>query len=121
MADLLNRVSADDLQHCFEQWKICMQQCIDGESTLKGIAINLQDFKNKPKFSHQSHYFIATPCKHINATPHGGLKYEMYFQELQETLKSCILVTMFVNGIIQHNSSNSMNRSWLQYLYFGQQ
>jgi hypothetical protein len=27
--DLLNRVSADDLQHCFEQWKIRMQRCID--------------------------------------------------------------------------------------------
>jgi hypothetical protein len=24
--DLLNRISADDLQHCFEQWKIRMQQ-----------------------------------------------------------------------------------------------
>jgi hypothetical protein len=24
-ADLLNRVSADDLQHCFELWKIRMQ------------------------------------------------------------------------------------------------
>jgi hypothetical protein len=38
--DLLNRVSADDLQHCFEQWKICMLLCIDGgwgESMLKGI------------------------------------------------------------------------------------
>jgi hypothetical protein len=29
-ADLLNRVSADDLQHYFEQRKICMQWCIDG-------------------------------------------------------------------------------------------
>jgi hypothetical protein len=28
--DLCNRVSDDDLQHCFEQWKIHMQQCIDG-------------------------------------------------------------------------------------------
>jgi hypothetical protein len=25
MADLLNSVSADALQNCFEQWKICMQ------------------------------------------------------------------------------------------------
>jgi hypothetical protein len=25
-ADLLNRVLADDLQHCFEQWKIHMQR-----------------------------------------------------------------------------------------------
>jgi hypothetical protein len=28
-ADLLNRVSADDLQHCFEQLKNRMQQCIN--------------------------------------------------------------------------------------------
>jgi hypothetical protein len=52
MVDLLNRVSAYDLQYCFEQWKICMQQCIGGggESMLKGIAINLYDFENKPDF-----------------------------------------------------------------------
>jgi hypothetical protein len=30
LADLLNRVSADDLQHCFEPRKIRMQRCIDG-------------------------------------------------------------------------------------------
>jgi hypothetical protein len=43
MVELLNRVSADDLQHCFEQWKICMQWYVDGwgESMLKGMAINL--------------------------------------------------------------------------------
>jgi hypothetical protein len=29
MANLLKKVSADDLQHCFEQWKICMQWCVD--------------------------------------------------------------------------------------------
>jgi hypothetical protein len=42
-ADLPHRVSADDLQHCFEQWKICMQWCTDGGggSTLKGIEISL--------------------------------------------------------------------------------
>jgi hypothetical protein len=28
-ADPLNRVSADDLQHCSEQWKILMQRCIN--------------------------------------------------------------------------------------------
>jgi hypothetical protein len=39
MVVLLNRVSADDLQHCFQQWKFCMQQYIDGVggSMLKGI------------------------------------------------------------------------------------
>lgn len=29
MADLLRRVSANDLRHCFWQWRIHMQQCID--------------------------------------------------------------------------------------------
>jgi hypothetical protein len=43
MADLLNRVSVDDLQLCLEQRKICVQRCVNGEggSTLKGIEINL--------------------------------------------------------------------------------
>jgi hypothetical protein len=41
-SDLLNRVSAVALQHCFEQWKIHMQWCIGGgECTLKAIEINL--------------------------------------------------------------------------------
>lgn len=31
MADLLKKVTPNDLQHCFEQWKTCMQQCIDRE------------------------------------------------------------------------------------------
>jgi hypothetical protein len=31
MACMLNRVSADDLQHCLEQWNICMQWCVDWE------------------------------------------------------------------------------------------
>jgi hypothetical protein len=29
MADLLNIVSANNLQHWFEQWKICVQWCMD--------------------------------------------------------------------------------------------
>jgi hypothetical protein len=42
MADLLNRVSADDLQHCFEQWKIRMQWCIDLRGGgVKAIEIDL--------------------------------------------------------------------------------
>jgi hypothetical protein len=40
MVDLLNRLSADDLQHCFAQWKIHMECCMDGEeNTFKGIEI----------------------------------------------------------------------------------
>jgi hypothetical protein len=30
MVDLLNRVSADDLQNCVDQWKIRMQPCVVG-------------------------------------------------------------------------------------------
>jgi hypothetical protein len=42
-AELLNRVTADDLQHCFEQWKACMQQCIDrGGEYIDGDKSQLQ-------------------------------------------------------------------------------
>jgi hypothetical protein len=36
-------MSADELQHYFEQWKIRMQRCIErrGERTLKGIEIDM--------------------------------------------------------------------------------
>jgi hypothetical protein len=71
-AGLLNRVSADDLQHCFGQWKIRMQRCIDGgrgETTLKGIAINLEDFENKPDFSHQ-YQFLSTPHTCFSSLTH---------------------------------------------------
>jgi hypothetical protein len=55
MADLLSKVSDNDPQHCFEQWKIHMQRYIDGgEGMVKRVAINLYDFENKPDFSHQS-------------------------------------------------------------------
>ena len=27
--ELMNKLSEDDLQHCFQQWKIRMQQCTD--------------------------------------------------------------------------------------------
>ena len=27
--ELMNRMSEDDLQHCFQQWKIRMEQCRD--------------------------------------------------------------------------------------------
>jgi len=26
---LLNSITQDDLQHCFQQWKICMERCRD--------------------------------------------------------------------------------------------
>jgi len=27
--ELMNKLSDDDLQHCFQQWKICMEWCRD--------------------------------------------------------------------------------------------
>ena len=30
-AELMNKLSEDDLQHCFQQWKIRMEQCRDWE------------------------------------------------------------------------------------------
>lgn len=31
IADLLKKVTLFDLQHCFQRWKTCMQQCINKE------------------------------------------------------------------------------------------
>jgi hypothetical protein len=51
IADLLNRVSADGLQHCCEQWVIRMLRCMHSvETMLKGVEINLYDFEIKPDF-----------------------------------------------------------------------
>jgi hypothetical protein len=36
MADLLNRMSADVLQRCFDQWKVHMQQCVDRVEYVEG-------------------------------------------------------------------------------------
>jgi hypothetical protein len=62
-ADLLKRMSGDDLQHCFEQWKIHMQLCIDGGGG--GGWEYAEGDRNYsvrfPDFSHKSRYFIATP------------------------------------------------------------
>jgi len=43
---LLNSLTQDDLQHCFQQWKIRMERCRDreGGTTLKGITFRLSDF-----------------------------------------------------------------------------
>lgn len=41
IANLLSRVLADDLEHCYEQWKVHTQRYTDGEqSKLKRIEIN---------------------------------------------------------------------------------
>jgi len=42
---LLYSLTQDDLQHCFQQWKIRMERCRNrGGSTLKGITFQLSDF-----------------------------------------------------------------------------
>ena len=42
---LLNSVTQNDLQHCFQQWKIRMELCRDrGGFILKGITLRLSDF-----------------------------------------------------------------------------
>lgn len=37
MTELLKSPTADDMKDCFEQWKMCIQQCIDrnGEYYIK--------------------------------------------------------------------------------------
>jgi hypothetical protein len=61
MADLLNRVHAVELRHCFEQWDIRMRRCIDRKrETLKGVEINSRNiFKMTPIFHIRS--FIKYP------------------------------------------------------------
>jgi len=42
---LLNSITQDDLQHCFQQWKICMERCRDrGGDYIEGDNISLSDF-----------------------------------------------------------------------------
>jgi len=40
--ELLNKLSEDDLQHCFQLWKICMEQFRDrGGEYLEGDNISI--------------------------------------------------------------------------------
>ena len=60
---LLNSITQDDLQHCFQQWKIRMERCRDREgTTLKGITFRLSDFFFNKVLEHESGFFVATPC-----------------------------------------------------------
>ena len=46
--ELMNKLSEDDLQHCFQQWKICMERGRDrGGGTLKVTTFLLCNFLNK--------------------------------------------------------------------------
>ena len=60
MTELMNKLSEDDLQHCFQQWKICIKRCRDrGGEYIEGDNISIVYYLNE-KCS-QSGYFIATP------------------------------------------------------------
>jgi hypothetical protein len=40
--ELMNKLSEDDLQYCFKQWKICMEQCRDrGGEYFEGDNISI--------------------------------------------------------------------------------
>ena len=40
--ELMNKLLEDDLQHCFQQWKICMERCRDQrEEYIKGDNISI--------------------------------------------------------------------------------
>ena len=40
--ELMNKLSEDDLQHCFQHWKICMEQCKDqGGEYIEGDNISI--------------------------------------------------------------------------------
>lgn len=49
-ADLLKKVTLEDLQHCFGQWKIRMQRCIDREGEY--VEGDLTAFCNKFSINH---------------------------------------------------------------------
>jgi hypothetical protein len=40
--ELMNKLSEDDLQHCFQQWKMFMERCRDrGGEYLEGDKISI--------------------------------------------------------------------------------
>ena len=42
VAELMNKLSEDDLQHCFQQWKIRMDRCRDrGGEYIEGDNISI--------------------------------------------------------------------------------
>ena len=46
--ELMNKLSEDDLQHCFQQWKIRMERCRDrGGEYIEGDNISIVYFLNK--------------------------------------------------------------------------
>jgi len=59
---LLNSLTQDDLQHCFQQWKIRMKRCRDrGGDYIEGDNISIVWFFFNKGLEHESSFFIATP------------------------------------------------------------
>ena len=59
---LLNSLTQDDLQHCFQQWQIRMERCRDrGEDYTEGDDISIVWFFFNEGLEHESGFFIATP------------------------------------------------------------
>ena len=59
---LLNSLTQDDLQHCFQQRKIRMERCRDrGGDYIEGDNISIVWFFFNKGLEHESGFFIATP------------------------------------------------------------
>ena len=62
---LLNSLTQDDLQHCFQQWKIRMERCRDrGGDYIEGDNTSIVWFFFNKGLEHESSFFIATPRTH---------------------------------------------------------
>ena len=62
---LLNSLTQDDLQHCFQQWKIRRERCRDrGGDYIEGDNISIVWFFFNKGLEHESGFFIATPRKY---------------------------------------------------------
>ena len=85
---LLNSLTQDDLQHCFQKWKICMEQCGDrGGDYIEGDNISIVWFFFNKGLEHESGFFIATPriCVFVNYI------IMHYF---------CVIVHIFYNSVL---------------------
>jgi len=61
-SQLLNSLTQDDLQHCFQQWKIRMERCRDRRGDyIEGDNISIFWFFFNKVLEHESGFFIATP------------------------------------------------------------
>ena len=59
---LLNSLTQDDQQHCFQQWKIRMEQCRDrGGDYIERDNISIAWFFFNKGLEHEPGFFIATP------------------------------------------------------------